>query len=848
MSQTPLMRQYKQVKEEHIDSILFFRLGDFYEMFYEDAKLASKILGITLTARNKEKGENIPMAGVPHHSASSYIAKLIEAGHKVAICEQTEDASASKGLVKRGVTQIITPGTFSDINFLDSKSNNYIVGFCCGDHGAALAYIDLTTGEFSTTEIQGDNFKKSILNELYNIDAKEIVLGIVKDVEMEKAVDKYGSLKGIPISKGDIGKDSASFLQNYFNLLSLTPFGLDGRKYSIAASAMLLKYVLKLQNCDSITKINYIPFAQYMHLDYSSQMNLDLFSSKKEQECSLFSILDKTKSSMGARLLKRMIGRPLLDKEAIEKRHRDIGYLIANPLIRGKISESLSNVYDLERLLGKVLRRDCNARDLNSLKKSLNSYVDILEIDNSFFTVKKEEVVKIYNLIDRTLIETNQISIRDGGIIRPEQNEELAELHDISEKGQEYILELEQKEKERSGIKGLKIRYNKIFGYFIEVTKLNVHLVPENFIRRQTLSNAERYITIELKDYEEKILGAKEKISELEYNIFIKLVDSVIEVSSFIEKVAKELSYLDVILSLSEVALRNSYVCPEMFADKRLDIGEGRHPIVEVVIGDFIPNGAKMGSGEIIILTGPNMSGKSTYMKQTALIILMAQMGSYVPASYAKIGIVDKIFTRIGAADNLASGESTFMVEMNEVSNILNNSTSNSFIVLDEVGRGTSTFDGIAIATAMTEYIHNKIGAKTIFATHYHELNSLDSLERVKNFRFEVSEEEDRVLFLKKIVEGGADKSYGIEVARLAALPKEVLIRSNNLLRDMGIETIDKSPPTQSIDSDPLEEKVEIAPKESKLISHLKSLNLNSLSPLEAFSQLIEIKEKYLKD
>ena len=841
MSSTPLMRQYKQAKEKHKDSILLFRLGDFYEMFYEDAKLASQLLGITLTARNKEKGENVPMAGVPHHSASSYIAKLVEAGHKVALCEQTEDANASKGLVKREVTQIITPGTFSDINFLDSKSNNYILGICSGKEGAAIAYIDLTTGEFSTTEVVGPNFQKDILNELYNLNPREIVKGIVKDSFVDESINKYGESRQIPISNVEVEKEGGLFLKGYFNISSLTPFGLEGKKYSIATAAFLLKYILRLQNCDSIRKIRYLPFSSHMHLDYSSQENLDLFDMKGNKSSSLFTILDNTKSSMGARLLKKYIGQPLIDIDKIKGRQRDIGHLIANPLEREKLSASLANVYDMERLMGRVMRRDCNARDLNSLKKSLQSYLSIAKISPKFANIKETLLLPIVNLLEERLVETNQISIREGGIINPTFSEELRELHEISEKGQEYILHLEQQEREKTGIKGLKIRYNKIFGYYIEVTKLNVHLVPQDYIRRQTLTNAERYITLELKDYEEKILGAKDKIANLEYAMFVELMELIIGYSETIEGASNDLSYLDVMISLAEVALKNNYVAPELFKDRVLEIKGGRHPIVESLMDSYIPNDLSMEDGEIIILTGPNMSGKSTYMKQAAIIVLMAQMGSYVPADSAKIGVFDKIFTRIGASDNLASGESTFMVEMNEVSNILNNATNESFIILDEVGRGTSTFDGIAIATAMTEYIHDKIGAKTIFATHYHELNSLESLSRVKNYRFEVSEGREEIIFLKKVVKGSADKSYGVEVARLASLPKEVLERSNFLLRDMGIHPM----AAKIADGDPLQEEIK---ENSELESHLKTLKIETLSPIEAFKELLHIKEKYIKD
>ena len=574
-----------------------------------------------------------------------------------------------------------------------------------------------------------------------------------------------------------------------------------------------------------------------MHLDYSSQENLDLIKDKK---CSLLTVLDRTKTAMGARLLKKFITAPLINKNEILKRQEDIQFFIDNPILRDETSRILVDVYDVERLLGKILRREANARDLTSLKYSLKAYLKLTQILKDFLSVDNKDLLPTLILLENSIVETTSTSIKDGEIIKPEHNQELEELYKISNKGQDYILELEAKEREKTGIKGLKIRYNKIFGYYIEVTALNVHLVPKDYIRRQTLSNVERYITLELKEYEDKILGAKEKINILEYEIFKDILEKVAFNSPMIENISRELSYLDIIISLTEVSLKNRYVKPEIVEEKIIHIKEGRHPIVEYLEKSFIPNDLFLSEGEIIILTGPNMSGKSTYMKQVALIILLAQIGSFVPASYAKIGIVDKIFTRVGASDDLLTGQSTFMVEMNEVSNILNNATDKSFIILDEVGRGTSTFDGIAIAKAMTEYIHNKIGAKTIFATHYHELNVLEnSLERVQNYRFEVSEEEDEVIFLKKVVKGSADRSYGIEVARLAGLPNEVLERSKNLLSDF---TFSKVTPQKEKNKDVFNEE-----KSDEIHQILENLEIENLTPLEAFKRLLELKEKLLR-
>lgn len=836
MSSTPMIAQYKKVKENHKDSILLYRLGDFYETFYEDAPIASKVLGITLTARNREKGENIPMAGFPYHAAGSYIAKLVEAGYKVAICEQLEEPSG-RGIVKREVTKIITPGTFSEIDFLDAKSSNYIASFCAGVKGASISYLDLTTGEFNTVEIISNNFERKAFNELFRIFPKEIILGTIKNEKLKKEIQEHCDIKKISYSEFQIEKDAENFLKEYFKIISLKPFNLEDKKYSAVSAASLLKYVSKLQNVNSITKINYIDFQDQMHLDYSSQENLDLIKDKK---CSLLTVLDRTRTAMGARLLKRFITSPLINKEEILRRQEDIQFFINNPILRDEVSRILVDVYDVERLLGKILRREANARDLTSLKYSFKAYLKLTQLLENFLNINSNELLPILSLLENAIVETTSTSIKDGEIIKPEYDKELEELYKISTKGQDYILELEAKEREKSGIKGLKIRYNKIFGYYIEVSALNAHLVPKDYIRRQTLSNAERYITLELKEYEDKVLGAKEKINVLECEIFKDILEKVAFNFSIIEAISRDLSYLDVIISLTEVSLKNRYIRPEIVDERIIHIKEGRHPIVEYLEKSFIPNDLSLNEGEIIILTGPNMSGKSTYMKQVALIILLAQIGCYVPASYAKIGIVDKIFTRVGASDDLSTGQSTFMIEMNEVSNILNNATSRSFIILDEVGRGTSTFDGIAIAKAMTEYIHNKIGAKTIFATHYHELNVLEkTLEKVQNYRFEVSEEEDRVVFLKKIVKGSADRSYGVEVARLAGLPHEVLERSKELLSDFSLN---KPTFEKVIYKDLFNEE-----KQDEIHKILEELNIENLTPLEAFRKLLDLKEKLVR-
>lgn len=830
MSSTPLMKQYKEIKENHQNSILFFRLGDFYEMFYEDAKIASKILGIALTARNKEK-ENIPMAGVPFHSAPSYIAKFIQAGYKVSLCEQVEDAKFAKGLVKREVVKTITPGTFSDPDFLEGKENNYILSFCSGNLKSAVSYMDLTTGEFKTTEFDK---KEEALGEVFRISPKELVLCLIKDEEIKKKLENYSKTKGIPFSYYQIQSNASEYLQEYFKINNLKVFDLEDKKYSVVSSASLLQYVNEIQDCSSVKRISYFNVNNFMAIDYSSQVNMNLLSNGKDE--SLFKVLDKTNSAMGSRFLRSNLSSPLMDIQKIEKRYDDIDFFISNPLIRSDISKALKDILDMERSFARVLRKEANIRDLNALKKSLKPSLYLNKmLGDKFFNVPEEMIAKELNFLESAILDSNATSIKEGGIIEPTFNSELNELYKISSEGKNYLLDLETKERKSSEIKGLKIKYNKIFGYFIEITSANLSMVPERYIRKQTLSNSERYITPELKDYEEKILSAKEKMSELEFELFNEIVNKLSTKSDFYSILSDDLAYLDFIFSLAEVAIKNKYVRPTIAKNIPLMIQSGRHPIVEELINDFVSNDTKLNSREIIILTGPNMSGKSTYMKQVALIVLLAQIGSFVPAKQANIPLTDRIFTRVGASDDLSTGQSTFMVEMNEVSNILNNATENSLVILDEVGRGTSTYDGISIAKATTEYLHDNIGAKVIFATHYHELNGLsDYLDNVFNYRFEVKELADKVVFLKKIVAGKGDKSYGIEVARLAGVPQKVLKRSRELLKKLE-ESKDKK--------DIFEEES----SNKQILRELSEIDLDNLSPMDLFAIINKMKKELNK-
>ena len=858
--ETPLMQQYREIKEQNKDSILFFRLGDFYEMFFDDAVIASKELGITLTSRNKEKDQDVPLAGIPYHSSASYISKLVQKGYKVAICEQVEDPKLAKGIVKREVVRVITPGTVLDLDYLDSKSNNYLLGFVVNKYALGVSFLDITTGEFKTTEIIKENNIGILLNEINKVAPTEIVTDESSYELCKKELDNYLKQTGISLNILKKVKKSNEFLKEYFGVVSLESFGLMGKDYCIETSAMVLEYVLDLQKYNEIpvNKISYINKDLYVELNLSTQKNLELIENPKEKSShgTLLWVLDECKTSMGSRKLKEFIKNPLLNKEEILLRQKHVEYFLDEIIIREEIKDKLKDVYDIERLIGKIILGTENGRDLISLKKSLKSAKKIGEIlGENIVKIDLPLMDRLYKKIDDTIIEEAPFSIREGGMIKSGVNAELDDLHNISNTGKDFIIDIETKEKEKTGIKTLKVKYNKVFGYFIEITNNNLHLVPADYIRKQTLSNAERYITEELKIYESKILNAKDKIEGLEYEIFKTLSNEIREYKKELQNLASNLAYLDVIISFATVAIKNSYVKPTFNENNYIHIKEGRHPIVEKLIGEenFVKNDIVLDDKErIIILTGPNMAGKSTYMKGIALIILMAQIGSFVPATEANIEVVDKIFTRVGASDDLISGQSTFMVEMSEVANIINNATEKSFIILDEVGRGTSTFDGISIATSITEYINKKIKAKTLFATHYHELTDLEEkLEYVVNYRIEVKETDKEVIFLREIVRGGADKSYGIEVAKLAGLPREILLNSEKILNKLQEKERNKEKAIKGLQLnlfDGVKEEVEeekelLNPEEKKALDDIRMLDTNSLTPIEALLFLDKIKK-----
>ena len=867
MAETPLMKQYKEIKSKYEDCILFFRLGDFYEMFFDDAIKASKELGLTLTSRNKEKGENVPLAGIPYHTANPYISKLVSKGYKVAICEQVEDPKTVKGIVKREVIKIITPGTVIDVETLDDKSNNYLAAIRIIENMIGIAYLDITTGEFKVVEVESDKEYINLFNELNKIEPREILItnSFYENVK-DKIDDFIQKMDGV-ITPIQVIRDSEEMLLNYFNIISLESFGIKNKKAIIGAAAMALDYAISMQLDGEliIEKIEFINNKNFADINLITKKNLELLKNQREKTTygSLLWVLDKCKSSMGTRLLKRYINNPLLDIHEIKKRQNDVEYFINNVLIREEIKEKLENVYDLERLVAKIIFGNENGKDLIALKNTVKSSVEIIYIlkENNFFgDINLESLLDIYKLIEKSILEDAPFSVREGGMIKTGYNSELDEIHKIMNNGKDYLLEIEAREKETTGIKNMKIKYNKVFGYFIEITKSNLEMVPESYIRKQTLSNAERFITPELKKYEDTIINSKARIEEIEYYLFKEISSKIKEEKSLLIKLAEKLAYIDVIISFSTIAVENDYIKPEINKNFDLEIINGRHPVVEKLIGksDFVSNNTLITENErFIVLTGPNMSGKSTYMKQIALISIMAQIGSYVPATQAKLPIVDKYLTRIGASDDILSGQSTFMVEMSEVSNILNNATENSLIILDEVGRGTSTFDGVSIATAISEYIHEKIKAKTIFATHYHELTDLEKkYKNVVNYRIEVNEKNGKVMFLRNIVKGGADKSYGIEVAKLAGLPKEILKQSKKILNrlEQKKELIEKTINVQQLSL--FDQLLEIEDEDTEIVDEtndeivkeiiyeLENKDVNNMTPMDAMKFVFELKNK----
>ena len=874
---SPLMEQYKRTKAEYSDAILFFRVGDFYETFYEDAKTASRVLDITLTSRDKKSADSpIPMAGVPHHAFDSYLYKMIKAGYKVAICDQVEDPKEAKGLVKREVIRVVTPGTVTDPRALEQKSNNFLAAINIVKNRYGLAYVDLSTGEFSVTEVGS---KAKLLAEIMRVFPAECLLaeGFKQDDFLEILETNVKPIINRMPDWHFAVESSRRDLCEHFNVFSLEGFGCEDLPAAIGAAGALMRYLneTQKQKVQHILSINTYSVSDYMILDADTQRNLELTRSMRDNTNSgtLLEILDETLTPMGGRKLRRWLLQPLLKPYHITARLDAVEKFYKNITLQEDLREQLSKMYDMERIISRTNMGSANARDLLALKDSLRLIPSIKELiadcESTLIRIlneQLEELTDIADLIESAIHPNPPTTITEGGIIRDNFNEELDELREIMSKGKDWIAELQQKERERTGISSLKIGHNKVFGYYIGVTEANLELVPDDYIRKQTLTNAERFITPELKEKESQIFNAEDQIGELEYELFCEIREEISDQTERIQKASSVIAMLDMLASLAYVASKYDYNKPTVDDGDEIIIKNGRHPVVEKLFTKegFVPNDATLNCDDqqMCIITGPNMSGKSTFLRQTALITLMAQMGSFVPASAAKIGVVDRIFTRVGASDYLAMGQSTFLVEMNETANILNNATKRSLLILDEIGRGTSTFDGISIAWAVAEYILDKkrIGAKTLFATHYHELVDLENkYPNVKNYNVAVHDDGKTIVFLRKVVEGGTDQSYGIHVAQLAGLPRVVIERANQILEvleqhNLSIEDNEKRKmpklrrrlPKATSRESPLQLSL-LSTKPHPVIEDLKSIDLNNMTPLDALNKLYELKAKVEK-
>ena len=859
---TPLMRQFLEIKSDYQDAILFFRLGDFYEMFMDDAVIAAKILGITLTSRNKGDEDAVPLCGVPYHSSQGYIAKLVAAGHKVAICEQVEDPKTAKGIVKREVIKVVTPGLITDTDSLDPKENNYLLSLSVADNAFGIAHVDITTGSFRVTQVE--SFAQ-VESEISSLRPREIIL-CEDDAgkQLERDLLKYfDSLMCNRLPDWVFTADYANEqICSFYGVANLASFGCDDLPAAQHAAAAIIHYLRQTRkdHLDHLQALKTYRVMDYMLLDDATRRNLELTATLQDgkKKGSLLGVLDRTVTAMGGRTLRHWIHYPLIDLERIKQRQEAVTELIDSSLLRMDLREALDGIYDLERLNGKISMAGANARDLVSLRDSLARIPVVTDLLASFNNPYLTELYRnidplpdLRALLDAAIVDDPPFVLRDGGIIRDGHNEDLDELRLISREGKGWIAAMEVKERERTGISSLKIKYNRVFGYFIEVTHRHLERVPEDYQRKQTLVNAERYITTELKDIEVKVLGAEERMADLEYDLFQEIRRHTAEQGDRIQRSAGALAIIDVLVALADLAHERRYVCPQMNESGTIRIQAGRHPVIEgmPLKEAFVPNDVLLDNEEnqLLIITGPNMAGKSTFMRQVALITLMAQIGSHVPADLAQVGVVDRIFTRVGASDNLAKGESTFMVEMNETANILRHATSRSLIILDEIGRGTSTYDGVSIAWAVAEYLHDNpdVAAKTLFATHYHELTDLaSSCSRVKNYNVAVKEWNDQIIFLRKIVAGGASRSYGIQVGRLAGLPEPVIIRAKSILKDLETGERDhrhsgrKKKEIENCQLSLFEDD-----RHTRLRQQLEAVDISHLTPLEALNLLADLKK-----
>ena len=862
---SPMMQNYLKTKEEYKDCILFYRLGDFYEMFFDDAITASRELELTLTGKDCGQEERAPMCGIPHHAAEVYIARLIAKGYKVAICEQLEDPKTAKGIVKRDVIRVVTPGTVMESNLLEEKKNNYIMSIYKNGIYFGMSVCDLSTGDFRMTQIRDTNNFAMLMDEISRYAPSEIVVNELmfnSTEEIAKIKERFETY----ISKSNGFSQNVNEIKERSRIVNEDDQEiekLDDYILAITAANGLIAYLIETQknSLEYLNKILLYNTSKYMSLDINARRNLEITEKlrDKSKKGTLLWVLDKTSTSMGGRLLRRWLNDPLIDECHINRRLESVKELKEDIMLRGDIVDSLKKVYDIERLASKISYGSANGRDLISLKNSTAQLPGIKAVLSraksqmlkDLYT-ELDELQDIYEIIDKAIVDEPPISVKEGGLIKLGYDEEIDRLKTATTDGKNWVLKLEAEEREKTGIKGLKVGFNKVFGYFIEVTKSNLSQVPDRYIRKQTLANCERYITEDLKRLENEILGAEEKVINLEYNAFVSIRDEIEKNVQRVQKSANIISILDVLASFATVADDMNYVMPIVDNSGVIDIKDGRHPVIEKIIGgsEFVPNDTYLDKGEnrLSIITGPNMAGKSPYMRQVALITLMAQCGSFVPASHARIGVVDKIFTRVGASDDLSMGQSTFMVEMMEVATILKEATENSLVILDEIGRGTSTYDGLSIAWAVAEYIADKekCGAKTLFATHYHELTQLeDKLEGVKNYSIAVKEKGEDIIFLRKIISGGTDESYGVHVAKLAGVPKVVTTRANEILRSIERKNVLNEKKLEKENKKETAGQLDMYNYKLAEIAHeLDKIDLNQLTPIDALNTLLKMKEK----
>ncbi len=853
MALSPLMKQYLEVKQEHPDCVLMCRIGDFYEMFFDDAKTASRELDLVLTGKDCGLEERAPMCGVPHHAVEGYIAKLVSRGYRVAICEQMEDPTTAKGLVKRDVVRIITPGTVTEGGYLDEKTNNFISAAYMDGFGCGIAFADISTGQISATEILGENLPARTVAEAAAYVPSELICSA--DFSKEMGALFSGRFNTLVSVADDYDFDIKSATEIFKEIYNHYP-AVDS-DYSVRALGGLLAYIKRTQKIDLsyLRQVNFYSCDEFMGIDTASRRNLEISESmrSKQRKGSLLWAVDRTKTSAGARLLRRWLEKPLLNESAIRSRLDAVSELHSDGVMREELREVLKGITDIDRLTTRLVYGTANARDIKSLERTLRLFPLIKELVANAKTKTLQRIdseidplTEIADAIANTIAEEPAITLKEGGIIRRGCNAAADELYDMMTNGKAWIAKIEEVEREKTGIKTLKIGYNRVFGYYIEVSKSFISMVPDTYIRRQTLTNGERYVTPELKDTESRVIGARDRLYALEYELFVSLRDYVLKALDQIKTSAAAIAELDVYCSNAEIAREQNYVCPEIDRSDKIIIKNCRHPVVERFLEGnyFVPNDCNLdcGANRMMLITGPNMAGKSTYMRQIALCVLLAQTGSFVPASEARIGIVDKIFTRVGASDDLASGNSTFMLEMNEVADILKNATRNSLIIYDEIGRGTSTYDGMSIARAVVEYTAKKIGAKTLFATHYHELTELEGeTEGVVNYNIAAKKRGNDVVFLRKIVKGGADDSYGIEVAHLAGVPEPVVKRAKQVLA--GLNESNLKPVSKKASEDDGNISFESICEE-RVIQRIKTLDINTLTPYEAITLLYELKKE----